>query len=110
MEFFAHLARALADVIHPYLRQTSLAIVASLLFIYGEDINGLIKKEIQSYHFLVRLAIFMLICAFGYGMLTIFLTMLVAKFLASLDAVYLIPVLLGFFFIVGILAERKKQL
>jgi hypothetical protein len=110
MDFFAHLARALADVIHPHLQQVALAIVASLLFIYGEDLNGLIKKQIQRYHFLIRLAIFMLVCAFGYGMLTIFLTMLVARFLASLDAVYLIPALLGFFFIGGILAERKKQL
>ena len=110
MGLFEQAARALADLIHPYLQQVALGIVASLLFIYGEDLNGLIKKQIQKYHFLFRVLIFMLVCAFGYGALTIFLTMIVAKFLASLDAVYQVSVLLGFFFIVGILAERKKQI
>ena len=110
MGFFTQVARALADVIHPYLHQVALAIVATLLFIYGEDINSLIKSLIKRYHFLVRVFILMLVCAFGYGSLTILLTVLVTRFLATLDAVYLISTLLGFFFIVGILAERKKQI
>jgi hypothetical protein len=110
MGFFADVARALADLIHPYLQQVALAIVATLLFIYGEDLNAVIKRSMQRYHFLVRVFIFMLVCAFGYGLLTIFLTMLVAQFLASLDATYLVPTILGFFFIVGILADRKKQI
>lgn len=110
MGLWTDLSRALANAIHPYLQQVALAIVATLLFIYGEDLNALIKRQIQSYNFLIRVFIFMLVCAFGYGALTIGLTMVVARFLANLDSVYLIPILLGFFFIVGILAERKKQI
>ena len=39
----------------------SLSIVATLLVIYGEDINDLIKKRIKPLHFFVRLLIFILV-------------------------------------------------
>ena len=45
------------------------------------DVIAVIKKQIKQYHFLVRVVIFVLICAFGYGALTIFLTMIVTQFL-----------------------------
>ena len=110
MEFINETARVLSNLIHPYMHHVALAIVATILVIYGEDINAMIRAQIKQYNFFVRIFVFVLVCAFGYGMLTIFLTVLVRKFLAQLSPVYLISVLAGFFFILGILAERKKQI
>ena len=102
MNALAHIAMAISDLIHPYLTQVALALVATLLFIYGENIHALVKRPIAKQHFLVRVSILIVVCAFGYGALSVLL--------ASLDRVSLAPVVCFCFVIVGILAERKRQI
>ncbi len=110
MDFINHLADSVSYLIKPYLWQVSFAIVATLLVIYGADINGAVKKRIQRFNFVIRVMIFMLVCAFGYGFVTILLAKLLKECLDHLGGVYLAAVVCAFFFIVGILAERKRQI
>ena len=101
---------ALAHWIRPYVGQIAVAIVATLLVIYGEDINAAIKKRLQKNHFLIRVLIFILVCAFGYGALSVLLTKLLTLFLDRLDSFQFVIVLTLFFFVMGILAEHKKHI
>jgi len=110
MEYLQEFSVWLARCIKPHLVRVAIALVATVLFIYGAAINAAIKKQIQGYHFIIRVLIFILICAFGYGALTVAISVLVARLLARLDDVYLAPSILAFLIIVGILADRKKQI
>ena len=110
MHFLTHIVDKLGHLLRGHIPEAALGVVATLIFVYGDEINGLIKKQIQGYHFLIRLLIFVLLCTFGYGALTIFLSKVIAGFLDSLDPIYLASVLIVFFVFVGILAERKKQM
>jgi hypothetical protein len=97
------------DVIRPYSDDIALALVASLLVIAGGDINRYIKNLISSAHFLVRMSIFIAVCTFGYGALTVLLTNIITTQLAVLPAMYLPLAVIVCFAALGIYAERKKQ-
>lgn len=93
----------------PYLRDIALAMVATCLVVFGDDINRFIRRQIISLHFIWRTAIFILVCAFGYGAITILLTPVVAGWLAGLSTIALPWVCLAIFSSLGMLAQRKRQ-
>lgn len=93
----------------PYVRDIALAMVATVLVVFGDDLNRFVRNSIGSMHFIWRTIIFILICAFGYGALTIFLTPLVAVQLAKLSNLWLPWVCLLIFTVLGMLAQRKRQ-
>ncbi|MEE2024783.1 MULTISPECIES: DUF3392 domain-containing protein [Alkalimonas] len=93
----------------PYVRDIALAMVATCLVVFGDDINRFIRRQIHSLHFIWRTLIFVLVCAFGYGAVTLFLTPIVAKQLAGLSNLWLPWVTLGIFTLLGILAQRRRQ-
>lgn len=95
--------------LRPHVSAIAFMIVATLLVLYGNTINGLVKRAISHYHFVVRVLIFILLCAFGYGLLTTLITPFVASQLASLPNLYLSPVVVIITVALGVLAERKKQ-
>ncbi|SEP83587.1 Protein of unknown function [Ectothiorhodospira magna] len=90
--------------------QIALALVATLLVIYGNDINRTLKIILRPYHRLLRLLGFVLMCAFGYGALTVFFTPLLANVLVMVDTRWMAPMVVGAFLLLGFLAERKHQL
>lgn len=94
----------------PYVRDIALAMVATSLVVFGDDINRLVRRQTVALHFIWRTLIFILLCAFGYGALTIFLTPLVASQLAKLGNLWLPWVALGIFVLLAMLAQRKRQL
>lgn len=94
----------------PYLRDMALAMVATALVVFGDDINRLVRRQTAVLHFIWRTLIFILLCAFGYGALTIFLTPLVASQLAKLSNLWLPWVALSIFVLLAMLAQRKRQL
>lgn len=96
-------------LVRPYLRDVALAMVATCLVVFGNDINHVIRRQISSLHFIWRTLIFVLICAFGYGAFTLFLTPIVASQLASLSNVWLPWVILALFIALGALAQRRRQ-
>ncbi|MEI6218230.1 MAG: DUF3392 family protein [bacterium] len=110
MEYLHEFAVWLAGLLRPHLRETSVALVATVLVIYGGNINSALKQQIQGLNVVFRLLIFIAVCAFGYGVATVFLASLVELLLADLSPVSLVIAIVGFFILVGILAERKKAI
>lgn len=87
-----------------------MAIMATLLVIYSETVNRLFKRQIGGLHFIFRTVLFILLCAFGYGALLIYVTPMLARLLASVGMIYLGPLVLGIFIILGVIAERKNRI
>lgn len=94
----------------PYVRDIALALVATALVVFGDNINAFVRRQTLSLHFFWRTLIFILLCAFGYGALTIFLTPLVAAQLAKLTNLWLPWITLAIFIALALLAQRKRQL
>ena len=94
----------------PYQYQSALAIIATVLVIFGNDINNAIKRLVVKQHFIIRTSIFILVCAFGYGLLTVWLTSILAQQLAKLPDLYLLPVVFTVFFTLGIYAQKQRHI
>ncbi|WDE03250.1 DUF3392 domain-containing protein [Thalassomonas viridans] len=96
--------------LRPYQFQLALAIIATLLVLFGNDINRWIKKLLSGRHFIVRLVVFVLVCAFGYGLATVWLTSMLAQQLARIPNLYFMPACLLAFTLLGLLAQRQRQI
>ena len=46
--------------------------VAVVLVVYGGELNNAVRRILQPYHFVLRMTAFVLLCTFGYGMLTFY--------------------------------------
>ncbi len=93
-----------------HLAGISTAWLASLLVIYGNEINSAVKKQIKSMAFPLRLLIFVLVSAVGYGLLTVYGSQTIALLLHRLDDKLLITIIPLAFLLIGFLAEKKRQL
>lgn len=93
-----------------YQYQTAMAIVATLLVIFGNDINNVVRKLVAKQHFIVRCLTFVAVCAFGYGLLTIWLTKLLAQQLAAVPTNYVFPVILTIFMALGAYAQKHRHI
>ncbi|SFB98624.1 Protein of unknown function [Marinospirillum celere] len=92
-----------------HINSIALALVATLLVIYGDNLNRLVKKQLRPYPKLVRILGFVLMCAFGYGALTVLFTPVLANWLALVPVKWVGPLVVALFFLVGWLAENKRQ-
>ena len=93
-----------------HLNEISMAYIATVFSIFGDDILKQIRKKTKKENFFVRLAIFIAICAFGFCMLTSFFGRLLSHFISGFDNLFILIIILGLFIIAGIIAEEKRQL
>lgn len=90
-----------------HLYDISLAIMASLLVIFGPAINHWVQRQVGSLNFAFRTLIFILLCAVGYGLAMIYVTPWLMRGLGHFNNFTLAPVLLLLFIVIGVLAERR---
>lgn len=101
---------SLLQDLQQYHQQIGLAMASTLLVIYGNDINRFFRRHIRTWTFTCRLIFFVCLCAFGYGIAVIYSSRVLSKFLSSLNQWEFLGVTVGFFLLLGILAEKKKQM
>ena len=77
----------LSDQVRPYSFQVATAIVATLLFIYGESIHRFVRDKLglKNKPFVIRLCMLIALCAFGYGALILLLSHIWITETKSLD-------------------------
>ena len=110
MELFHNILTALADWIRPHSGNIALALIATILVVYGDDINRAVKKQLRPYPYLIRLIGFVMLCAFGYGALTVYATPVIENLIQKIPNLYLAPAVAILFLLVGLLAERRRQI
>lgn len=93
-----------------YQYQCSLAIIATLLVIFGHNINNAIKYLVRKQHFLVRTSVFIAVCAVGYGLITVWLTSYLSKQLAIIPDLYVVPVVIATFVGLGMYAQKQRHI
>lgn len=110
MNIINEIVTACSAWIRPYLPHVVTALVATLLVVYGASLNSLVRRVIGRLHFLVRVLIFVLVCSFGYGILSLVLSKFFLRIFQQINNFCLAMVVVVIFIIVGILAEKKNQI
>ncbi len=109
LDFITSLLKDLSSWFRPHLLQVSTAIIASILVIYGDRINRAVRVLVKGSHFIIKTLAFIALCAFGYGMATVFLAPILKSVYLSLDSVWLGPAVVASFIGVGLLAQFHNQ-
>ncbi|MCH8551595.1 MAG: DUF3392 domain-containing protein [Natronospirillum sp.] len=97
-----------SGLFQPHLTFLSTGLVASLLVIFGHDINRAVRGLVRKAHFVLRTLVFVILCALGYGFMTVQGGLWVARALSSIDAHFLGIIIVLAFLAVGYLAERRS--
>lgn len=90
-----------------YLDEISLAVMATLLVLFGPALNSRLQRLIGNLNFILRTLLFVLICLLIYGLAIIYLSPWLAQGLGYFNNYSLAPVLLLLFFLIGLLADRS---
>ena len=105
-ELFSAVSRALS----PYYTEMSIMLMATILVVYGDIINGHVKRILAPYHFMLRISLFVLLCAFGYGALTLYGAPFLKHVIAYLPWQYQGVGFVAAFMAMGFLAERRRYI
>jgi len=100
----------LVSMTRKYQSQISLGLMATLLAIYGQDINRWVRHKTRHQHFIVRTTVFIFLCTFGYGWFTIFCAPHLSGALSRLPPRFLPGTVFMLFVVLGVLAERKRKI
>lgn len=106
MEYLHILGRYLL----PYLSEISTALIACTLVMAGGEINSIVRRWLRNYNFVLRTIAFVLINAFGYGLIIIKATPYLTRTLRSLDSGIMFSIVLTYFIIIGLWAQRNRQI
>ena len=93
-----------------YANEISLAFVATCLVLFGDSINAFVRRRVLKFFFLVRVLIFILLCAFGYGLLTVTIQPLVFELFLKIPSDYSFLSVVASFVYLGYLAEKKRAM
>lgn len=110
MDFTDSFIRDFFRFIRGHLMEIMLAYSATVLSVYGSDINNSIKKMIRKHNFLVRFGTFVALCTFGYGLLTIIIGKILVAYMSHLSNLWLISIIAGLFILIGLIAEEKNRI
>ena len=100
----------LSQWIQPYYSEISLTILATILVVYGDVFNKHIKRMISPYPFVIRALVFVLVCAFGYGLLIVFATPYVKQLILWVPYLYRGLTVIIVFLVLGYMAEHRRYI
>ncbi len=110
MEFVDPFIRDFFRFIRAHLMEIMLAYSATVLSVYGGDINNYIKKLIKKQNFFIRFGTFVALCTFGYGFLTIVIGKILVAYMCQLSNTWLISIIAALFILIGLIAEERKHI
>ena len=94
----------------PYYSEIALTLVATLLVIYGDVLNKRLKHLLSPHHFIIRTVVFVLVCAFGYGLLIVYAAPYIRQLILMLPSTYQGLSIVAVFLLLGYLAEHKRYI
>ncbi|WP_070965299.1 DUF3392 domain-containing protein [Vibrio sonorensis] len=94
----------------PYLSEISTALIACLLVMLGGEINAFVRRLTNNQNFIVRTCVFILINAFGYGLIIVKATPYLTQALRSLEAGTMFCLIISCFVLIGLWAQRNRQI
>jgi hypothetical protein len=109
MIMFEYLAPA-GQYLVPYLPEISTALIACLLVMGGGEINGFLRRVLRNQNFVVRTVAFVLVNAFGYGLIIVKATPYLTRTLRNIDTGMMFSIVIVSFILIGTWAQRNRQI
>ena len=106
----ASITLPVSDLLADYFSEMSLMLMATLLVVYGDIINKQVKRGLRGLHFVIRGTLFVLLCTFGYGALTLYGAPLLHHIFKFVAYEYRGVAFILAFVAVGIAAERRRYI
>lgn len=100
----------LGGYLRPYLPEISTALVACVLVMAGGEINALLRRLLRNTNFALRTVVFILINAFGYGLIIVKASPYLTRTLRGFEAGIMFAIVLFCFLLIGIWAQRNRQI
>ncbi len=94
----------------PYLSEISMSLITCLLVMGGGEINALMRRLLRNQMFIVRTAVFVLINAFGYGLIIVKVTPYLTRTLHQLEPGMMFVVVIISFIVIGTWAQRNRHI
>lgn len=110
MHWIQSVLTQLSQWTQPYYSEIALTILATILVVYGDVFNKHIKRMISPYHFVIRTTVFVLVCAFGYGLLVVLATPYVKQIILWVPNLYRGLSVILVFLVLGYLAEHRRYI
>jgi hypothetical protein len=93
--------------VSPYLSEIAIGVAATLLTIFGNDINLYVRRTFKKNHFMVRFCVFVALCSVGYTFLTNFFVSFLSNFLHLFSMEHLALGVMGVFALMAWIASIK---
>ncbi|KGY12166.1 membrane protein [Vibrio tubiashii] len=100
----------LGGYLRPYLTEISTALIACTLVMAGGEINAMLRRILRNSNFALRTVAFVLINAFGYGLIIVKATPYLSRTLGELEAGIMLAIILFCFTLIGLWAQRNRQI
>jgi hypothetical protein len=110
MDWIQSVLTQLSRWTQPYYSEIALTILATIFVVYGDVFNKQIKRMISPYHFVIRTFVFVMVCAFGYGLLVVFATPYVKQLILWVPSLYRGLTIILVFSVLGYLAEHRRYI
>jgi len=99
-----------ADVVRLNSLSVAVAIEATAIAVFGGYINSFIKLVTKRMHFLVRFGCYILVYAFGIGILSAKAVSFLQKFFLTLPALHLLFLVAAAFLLLCFMAKRQRHI
>lgn len=106
MSFLAPAGQYLA----PYLAEISMALIACWLVMLGGEVNALLRRLMRNQHFIIRTLVFIIVNAFGYGLLIVKASPYLTRTLANLERGLMFSIIMISFIVIGLWAQKNRQI
>lgn len=93
----------------PYTSEIATALIACLLVMFGGEINRVMRKLLSGHHFIIRTTAFILLNAFGYGLLIVKASPYLARTLRTIEPGMMFGLILLCFLIIGMWAQNNRH-
>lgn len=107
MDIILDLIVSLSRWCRSHLDEIALAMLATLLVLFGPHLNAWWQRTIGGLNFVLRTLLFVAFCALVYGFGLVFTAPWLAKGLAYFNHYTLAPVVLVVFLLLGVAADRR---
>jgi hypothetical protein len=101
---------ACSQLVRDNIGSVAMALVASLMAVYGSDVGRAVRVAIRGHNFFVRAGIFFFLVVFGYGALALATGSFLARLLRGLDDNWLAPLVALAFLAIAIAAEERRHI
>jgi cell division protein FtsW (lipid II flippase) len=99
----------LGNMLRPWAFDIATAMLVCLILVLAADMNRIIRRHLSGHSFVLRTLVFIIVNAFGYGLLIVKVTPWAARQVVAMPAHWMFILIVSMFIFIGYWAQRNNQ-